>query len=69
MVYPTISNSIVKIITSDVVLKFEVYNLQGSVIKSENYKKQVDVSNMNSGVYLLKVETPNGSSIHRIIKQ
>jgi hypothetical protein len=55
--------------------KIEIYNLSGSLVQSEKLintsgdtKKQIDISNLTSGVYLLKVSANNKYKTIKIVK-
>lgn len=39
---------------------FQIFNLSGQLISSHQNKTDLDISNLSSGVYLLKIETENG---------
>ncbi|MDD4993785.1 MAG: alpha-amylase family glycosyl hydrolase [Paludibacter sp.] len=68
-VYPTTTNGKVFITSSTAVRNTELYNLQGSLIKAVNNSNEMDVTNLSNGLYLLEVNTLQGKSIHKIIKQ
>ena len=68
-VYPTITNSRVFISSINTVKNVNVYNPQGSLIKSVLNKTEIDVKNLAKGLYLMEVNTSNGISIHKIIKE
>ena len=55
--------------------KIEIYNLSGSLVQSEKFnitsgdtKKQIDISNLTSGVYLLKVIANNEYKTIKVVK-
>ena len=65
--YPNPVHNIVNIHTSDG--HYRIYNMHGAVIQSGNLNHgQLDVSNLNSGVYYLEVEGSTSSWRHRILK-
>ena len=48
-----------------------IYSILGVKIKSftqNEHEKTYDFSNYKSGTYILKVETENGTSLHKILK-
>ncbi|MEY5046644.1 MAG: hypothetical protein RLZZ175_3 [Bacteroidota bacterium] len=56
-------------ISSDLtILKVEVYNILGQLIKTES-SSSFDASNLNPGVYLLKINTTNGIAQTRFVKE
>ena len=55
--------------------KIEIYNLSGSLVQSEKInitsgdtKKQIDISNLTSGIYLLKVSANNKYKTIKVVK-
>jgi hypothetical protein len=68
-VYPTATNGKVFISSSTAVRNAELYNLQGSLIKTVSNTNEIDVTNLSNGLYILQVNTLQGKSIHKIIKQ
>ena len=68
-VYPTATNGKVFILSSTAVRNAELYNLQGSLIKAVNNSNEIDVTSLSNGLYILQVNTLQGKSIHKIIKQ
>ena len=71
-IYPNPVISIM-IVTSDVyVLGIEIYSISGNLIqtfKSNGNNNEVDVSNLNSGLYLAIFKTENGKIQKLFIKQ
>ena len=53
------------------VIEMTILDLSGKVIKTitNNNAQSIDVSNLNQGVYILKIHTENGVSTNRFIKQ
>ncbi|GGG59258.1 T9SS type A sorting domain-containing protein [Bizionia arctica] len=45
-----------------------IYSITGQVVLEVQNRTKLDVSNLNSGIYLLKIETDNGSITRKIIK-
>jgi len=68
-VFPTETSGLVYITTQDNVNNVRIYSLQGLLVKSFQNSTSVDVSNLAAGVYMLEVNTLQGKSIHKIIKQ
>jgi len=46
-----------------------VYNIEGSLIKTATNVTEIEVRNFPKGIYLLEVKTAEGKSLHKIIKQ
>lgn len=68
-VFPTETSGFVYITSPDAVKNVNIYNLQGSLVKTVANSTSVNVSNLTSGVYMMEVNTLQGISIHKIIKQ
>ena len=68
-VYPSVTSSKVFISTSTDVRTVNVYNLQGSLAQTAINTKEVDVSGLNKGLYIMEISTLAGKSIHKIIKE
>jgi 1,4-alpha-glucan branching enzyme len=68
-VFPSEAVDDVHITTPSTVLKVNVYNIQGMLLKTVKNSTEINVQNLSSGVYILEVRTLEGNSIHRIIKQ
>jgi len=47
----------------------QVYNLQGAQVKSVLNTNEVDLSTLSIGLYILEVNTTNGRSVHKVVKQ
>jgi len=68
-VFPTETSGNVYITSPEAVKSVNVYSLQGSLIKTVTNNTSVNLSNLLNGVYILEVNTQQGKSIHKIIKQ
>lgn len=70
VVYPNPADGIVTIESADLIRSMQVYDLSGSLIISrynlENNKETIDVSNLQSGVYLLRI---NGTSTIKVTRK
>ena len=69
--YPNPVSDILQIGTEKTVLKFRILNTQGNVLKEGNpIENSIDVSNLNSGLYLIQMTLENGEQqTKRIIKK
>lgn len=68
-VFPTITNGMVYISTSNTVKNVKVFNLQGALLKTVSNTSEIDLSNTKSGLYILEVNTLKGKSQYKIIKE
>ncbi len=52
-----------------VIQKIKIYDIRGSFVKIiENHKKGINISDLSSGIYFLKIKTEKAVGIKRIIK-
>ncbi len=71
-IFPNPSATEFNIASNQEILDIEIFDLTGKLIASKtnihsmNYKTD---SNLNNGIYLVKIVTENGSSIHKIVKE
>ncbi len=49
--------------------KIEAYNLLGMLAKSENNSNSMNVSNLSSGIYIIKIYSNNIITSEKIIKE
>jgi 1,4-alpha-glucan branching enzyme len=68
-IYPTVTSGKVFISTSTGVKNINVYNLQGEIIKSFSNTSEIDIMNIAKGLYLVELNTLQGKSVHKIIKE
>lgn len=67
--YPNPTSDLLNIETKQNISKIEVYDLSGRLVKSAAGKeKQISVSNLNKGMYLIKMHTENGIINSKFIK-
>lgn len=67
-VYPNPTSGKV-IIGADDVTRIDVYNANGQLVKTIVRDSSIDISNLPSGVYTLKVETNHSTYFSRVIKK
>lgn len=68
-IYPNPVQNQLNIESQEEVLSIEIFDFLGKHILTFNGAKTIDVSELQSGIYLLKINTNQGSSIQKIIKQ
>ena len=68
-VYPSFTNGKVYVTTSSILKNVRVFNLQGSLIKTEMNTTEIDFSNLQSGLYLMEVSTQQGKSTFKIVRE
>lgn len=67
-IYPNPTSSSVSISSATKILSLELYNLLGKRILITKNSNKLDLSNLNSGVYLVKIQTEKGETTKKIIK-
>ena len=66
--YPNPTNGRV-IIDAEDVIRMDVYNVNGQLVKTAFKESIIDISTLPSGVYMLKVETAQSKYVCRVIKR
>mgnify|MGYP000079563229 CR=1 FL=1 len=67
-VYPNPAHEYITISTSEQIISIEIFDMLGkNVLKSELVKDRINVSNLTSGIYMLKFNGVNSSSIKKFI--
>ena len=59
-VFPNPTSSIINIVSTITIKNVSIYNMLGSIVL-ESTNRAIDVSKLQSGYYLMKVEDVNGS--------
>jgi hypothetical protein len=72
-VYPSPADNFLVVETENIsITALTIFDVNGKLISNstpQNSSVRMDVSNLKSGVYLLKIETANGNEVRRFIKQ
>ena len=61
--YPNPAQNFVHIISQSVIVKTEIYNQQGQIVQTVNNQNKeitIDITNLNTGLYFVKVYLQNG---------
>jgi len=66
-VYPNPANNIVNIQSNDTVKNISIFNILGKMVYNQNDINSVNLSNFNSGIYLIKVETEKGIGTRKLV--
>ena len=68
-IYPNPADDFIVISSSKKINQYEIIDLLGKKVLKSNFKtEKIDVSGLQSGVYILKVEDGSKSEIHKFIK-
>lgn len=68
-IYPNPTTDFINIKTNDPITKVELYSLQGQKVNASFSNNTVDVQDIASGVYFLKIKTTKGELVKKIIKE
>ena len=71
-IYPNPANDVINIEAEFDVEEVTIYNITGVMVYNEQCTMnnvQLNVSDLNSGVYFVKVVTNNGETVKRFIKK
>ena len=66
-IYPNPVNDILNIETDNLIEKIEILDLSGKLIATEFYH-QINVAQLTSGIYFIKVVTSEGNSLQKFVK-
>ena len=65
--YPNPTTGMINV-EAEALQSVEVLDMAGRKVMTSN-KSQVDLSNLSNGVYMVRVNTANGSALHKIVKR
>jgi autotransporter-associated beta strand protein len=68
-VYPIPTKDWINIETKKDILDLKIFDLRGVMVKETKALNKLNISSLEPGVYLLKLNTTSGISTHKIIKQ
>ncbi len=72
-VFPNPFTNNVQVVTSEEMIELTVYDMVGKKVWHRTNVNQnselIDLTNLNTGVYLLKIKTPNSMITHKLVKQ
>lgn len=70
LVYPNPTQGNLFIDTADLeeIDTVNIYNINGKLIKSLDYKRKINLKDLSSGIYFIQVQTLNHKYIKKIIK-
>ncbi len=65
-VYPNPAYDVINIQTEEAIKNVSIFNILGKMVYSNN-QSTINVANLNSGIYLVKVETSNGIGTKKLV--
>lgn len=66
---PTIAAVEIRLPEGTVGTRFSVFDMQGKVVLNDLFQEYIDLQNLESGTYILSIETNTGTRYTRILKQ
>jgi hypothetical protein len=67
-VYPIPTKDWINIETKKDIIDLKIFDVKGVLVKEAKALNNINISNLQPGVYLLKLNTSDGLSTHKIIK-
>lgn len=69
-IYPNPATDVLNLISENEIQYVEIYNIEGQLIKSiSGNVNNISISDMNDGLYFVKIHTENGTATHKFIKK
>ena len=68
-VYPIPTKDWINIETQEAILNVKIHDVRGKVVSEINGQNKIDIGQLRTGVYIMKVETKSGTTTHKIIKE
>lgn len=69
-IYPNPATDVLNVLSENTINKVEIFNIQGQLVKAANGNvDSISISDMNAGVYFVKVTTDKGTATHKLIKK
>jgi len=70
VIYPNPATNVLNILSEKEIHNIEIYNVEGQLVKfiSDNVNS-IGISDLNNGVYFVKIHTENGTATHKFIKK
>ncbi len=67
-VYPNPANEVLNVLTNETIKQITIYNMQGQKL-IQNTSSVLNIASLSSGMYLLELQTTNGTSSVKFIKK
>jgi hypothetical protein len=69
-IYPNPATNVLNVISEKEIRNVEIYNVQGQLVKSiSDNVNSIGISELNDGIYFVKIYTENGTATHKFIKK
>lgn len=67
-IYPNPSDNYININSDENITDIKIFDITGKLVKQINNNNRINISNFNTGVYLLSVTTDKGTGVSRFVK-
>lgn len=68
-IQPNPANNVLNIVSSDDLIEVTVLDITGKIILIQNHRTTIDISDLNSGMYFIKIKTDQGEFSQKFIKE
>lgn len=68
-IYPNPARDVLHIDAAEEIIKMQIFDIQGKLIKTVSGSKQIDVSALSKGLYILRITTASGGYSEKFIKE
>ncbi|MBO4655973.1 MAG: Omp28-related outer membrane protein [Bacteroidales bacterium] len=69
-IFPNPATDVLNVISESMINQVEIYNVQGQLVKAVyGNVDNISISDLNNGMYFVKVTTDNGTATHKMIKK
>ena len=69
-IYPNPATNLLNIISEKEIQHVEIYNVEGQLVKAiSDDMNSIGISELNDGIYFVKIHTENGTATHKFIKK
>ncbi|PVW15614.1 T9SS type A sorting domain-containing protein [Marixanthomonas spongiae] len=70
VIYPNPTTGVLTVSSKTSIVQIEIYNQLGQVLQSSSNENTIDITKLNSGIYLAKIKDDNGNTASKkIVKQ
>ena len=66
-IYPVPADKNITIVSSEFVIRTEIYDLGGNLIRTYSRNNLLDISGLKSGTYVLKIHTENSVTVKKCL--
>lgn len=69
-IYPNPATNVLNVVSEKEIQMVEIYNVEGQLVKTiDGNVNSIGISELNNGIYFVKIRTENGTATHKFIKK